>query len=161
MDALEIDIRPRFAAYVGRSLRGIIRPIFIILFAVASAGLFPLIGYIRVRCTRIRIAQGRLQIEKGVLSKYLRNVDFWRVRNIELERTLVNRMTGDGTLVFMLSPEAVANRRHRRRKKRPDVEQFVDVTGFAKGSRLEDAYQQLLSLTFLLRANPVVKGIIQ
>jgi hypothetical protein len=161
MAALEIEVRPRFPAYVGHSLRGIIRSIFVVLLSVASAGLFPLIGYIRVRCTRVRIAQGRLQIEKGVFSKHLRNVDFWRVLNIELERTFINRMTGDGTLVLMLSPTAIADKRRRRRGKHPGSEQFVDVTGLAKGSRLEDIYQQLLSLTFLLRGNPLIKGIIQ
>lgn len=160
MDALKIEVRPRFTAYVGRSLRGIIRSIFVILLSIASVGLFPLIGYIRVRCTRIRIAQGRLQIEKGVFGKHLKNVDIWRVLNIELERTFINRMTGDGTLVLILSPLAVADR-HRRKRKHPGSEQFVDVIGLARGSQLEDTYQQLLNLTFLLRGNPVVKGIIQ
>lgn len=160
MDALKTEVRPRFPAYVGRSLHGIIRPIFIVLFCIATAGLIPLIGYIRVRCTRIRIAQGRLQIEKGVFSKHLKNVDIWRVLNIELERTFINRMTGDGTLVLILSPLAAADR-HRRKRKQSGSEQFVDVIGLAKGRRLEDTYQQLLNLTFLLRGNPVVKGIIQ
>jgi hypothetical protein len=155
MDALEIEVRPRFPAYVGHALRGIIRSIFTVLLSIVSVGLFPLIGYIRVRCTRIRISQGRLQIEKGVFSKHLKNVDIWRVLNIELERTFVNRMTGDGTLVLILSPLAAANR-HRRRS-----EQFVNVIGLAKGSQLEETYQQLLNLTFMLRGNPVVKGIIQ
>lgn len=159
MAALEIEVRPRFPAYVGHSLRGI-RSIFIVLLSVASAGLFPLIGYIRVKCTRIRIAQGRLQIEKGVFSKHLRNVDLWRVLNIELKRTFINRMTGDGTLVLMLSPAAIADK-GRRRRKHPGREQFVNVTGLAKGARLEDEYQQLLGLIFLLRGNPVIKGIIQ
>ncbi len=161
MDALEIEVRPRFPAYVGRALRGIIRPIFVLLLSVASAGIFPLIGYIRVRCTRIKIAQGRLQIEKGVFSKHLRNIDLWRVRNIELDRTFINRMTGDGTLVFTLTPEPIAGQKRRRERKHPASEQFAYVTGLAKGSRLEGTFQQLLGLTFLLRGNPVVKGIIQ
>lgn len=161
MDALKTEVRPRFPAYVGRSLHGIIRPIFIVLLSIATAGLIPLIGYIRVRCTRIRISQGRLQIEKGVFSKHLKNVDIWRVLNIELERTFINRMTGDGTLVLILSPLAAADRHRRKRKKQPGSEQFVDVIGLAKGRRLEETYQQLLNLTFLLRGNPVVKGIIQ
>jgi hypothetical protein len=160
MDALQIEVRPRFAAYVGHSLRGFIRSIFTVLFTILSIGLFPLIGYLRVRCTKIRVAQGRLQIEKGVFSKHLKNVDIWRVLNIELERTLVNRMTGDGTLVLILSPLAGADRR-RRRKKHAGTEQFVDVIGLAHGSSLQDTYQQLLNLTFMLRGNPVVKGIIQ
>lgn len=159
IDALNIEVRPRFPAYVGRSLRGLLRPLFVVLFSVATAGIYPLIGYIRVKCTRIKIAQGRLQVEKGVFSKHLKNIDLWRVRNIDLERTFVNRMTGDGTLILTLIAEPIASKSRRRERKRP--EQFVYVTGLAKGSRLETTFQQLLNLTFLLRGNPVVKGIIQ
>ncbi len=161
IDALEIEVRPRFPAYMGRALRGFIRPVFVVLLSVASAGIFPLIGYIRVKCTRIRIAQGRLQIEKGVFSKHLKNIDLWRVRNIDLERTFVNRMTGDGTLILTLTADPVAGRKRRRGRKQAAGVQFAYVTGLAKGSRLEATFQQLLGLTFLLRGNPVVKGIIQ
>jgi len=160
MDALHIEVRPRFVAYVGHSLSGFIRSIFTVLFSILTVGLFPLIGYIRVRCTKIRVAQGRIQIEKGVFRKRRKNYDIWRILNIELEQSLVNRWTGDGTLALILSPLASADRRHRG-KKHSGAEQFVDVIGLAHGDDLEPTYQKLLSLTFDLRGNPVVKGIIQ
>jgi hypothetical protein len=70
-------------------------------------------------------------------------------------------MTGDGTLVLTLTAEPIAGQKRRRQQIRPGGEQFTYVTGLAKGSRLEATFQQLLNLTFLLRGNPVVKGIIQ
>jgi membrane protein YdbS with pleckstrin-like domain len=165
MDALAIEVRPPLLAYVGHFLRGVLRSTFIILLSIASLGIFPvlalIVGSIKVSTTRFRVARGRLQIEKGVFSKRLTNVDLWRVRNIDLERTLLNRMTGDGTMVFLLTPEPTTEGR-RHREKHPHMrDQIVEVTGLARGSRLEHTFQQLLNLTFLLRGNPVVKGIIQ
>jgi TolA-binding protein/membrane protein YdbS with pleckstrin-like domain len=165
MDALAIEVRPPLLAYVGHFLHGVLRSTFIVLLSIASLGIFPvlalIIGYIKVSTTKFRVARGRLQIEKGVFSKRLTNVDLWRVRNIDLERTLLNRMTGDGTLIFLLTPEPTAEGR-RHREKHPHMrDQIVEVTGLARGSRLEDTFQQLLNLTFLLRGNAVVKGIIQ
>jgi len=164
MGTLEMEVRPSFLAHIGHFVRGYIRTTFILLLSLTVV--FPLlalvIGFVRVRCTRLRIFQGRLQIEKGVFSKHLTNVDLWRVRNIELYRTFLNRMTGGhGTLVVILNPEPIVGKVGRRKKHSRMNEQFVEVTGLAKGSRLDDSFQQLLNLTFLLRGNPIVKGIIQ
>jgi pSer/pThr/pTyr-binding forkhead associated (FHA) protein len=163
MDRLEMEVRPSFPAYIGHFLRGYIRTTFILLLSLTVV--FPIlaliIGFIRVRATRFKISQGRLQIKKGVLSKRLTNVDLWRVRNIELYRTFWNRMIGDnGTLIIVLSPEPAAGKTHHS-KKRSRLDDQVEVTGLAKGSHLDEIFQQLLNLTFLLRGNPIVKGIIQ
>jgi pSer/pThr/pTyr-binding forkhead associated (FHA) protein len=119
-----------------------------------------IIGYINVQCTHIRIQKARLQIEKGIIRKHLNNIDFWRVHNIDLDRRLINRMTGDGTLVFSLTfgvlPENYGRRRHRKR-----TDHVVEVCGLVRGAELTELYQDLLNLTFLLRGNPIVKGIIQ
>jgi tetratricopeptide (TPR) repeat protein len=118
------------------------------------------IGYVCVSCTFIRIQKARLQIEKGVFRKHLNNIDFWRVHNIDVDRRLINRLTDDGTLVFSLTfgvlPE---NYQRRRRKAGPD--HVVEVCGIARGAELAELHQDLLNLTFLLRGNPIVKGIIQ
>jgi hypothetical protein len=37
----------------------------------------------------------------------------------------------------------------------------VEVCGLAHGPQLIELHQDLLNLTFLLRGNPIVKGIIQ
>jgi tetratricopeptide (TPR) repeat protein len=124
-------------------------------FVIAAA------GYVQVKCTRVRIVKGRLQIEKGVFRKHLNNIDFWRVHNIDLDRRLLNRITDDGTLVFALTfsilPENY-ERSGRRQKRRDGV---VEVCGCATGAKLAELHQDLLNLIFLLRGNPVVKGIIQ
>jgi membrane protein YdbS with pleckstrin-like domain/TPR repeat protein len=120
-----------------------------------------LIGFVRVRCTAVRIRQGRLQIEKGVFHKHVTNVDFWRVQNIDLDRRLVNRLTGDSTLVLSLTFGVLPERyKWKRNWKKPKLK-VVEICGLAKRSELEQTFQDLLSLSFLLRGNPIVKGIIQ
>jgi tetratricopeptide (TPR) repeat protein len=165
---LQIETRPRFLAYLGRHplvLTVLILAAGALLFLGSPLGLlalaliFVIYGamYIRVACTRIRIWQGRLQIQKGVFHKDLSNYDLWRVRAISLKKTLINRMTGDGTLSFALSPEASTEHRRIRGRKAT----IVKVPGLTHGSELASLYQDLLNLVFLLRGNPVVKGIIQ
>jgi hypothetical protein len=64
---------------------------------------------------------------------------------------------GDGTLILTLGPEAQTEHRRLRRPKSA----VVKVPGLARGSQLTSLYQELLNLVFLLRGNPVVKGILQ
>jgi hypothetical protein len=118
------------------------------------------VGYVAVLCTRIRIQKGRLQIEKGIFRKHLNNIDFWRVHNIDLDRRLINRMTGDGTLVFSLT-FGMLPENYRRRRRRERADHVVEVCGVVHGAELAELHQDLLNLTFLLRGNPIVKGIIQ
>jgi hypothetical protein len=74
------------------------------------------------------------------------NVELWRVEDIELRQNALQRLTGDGTLVFKVA--------------RGDPKKPLEVTGVARGQALRDLHQKLLNLTFLMRGNPVVKGII-
>ncbi|TCO33002.1 PH (Pleckstrin Homology) domain-containing protein [Kribbella steppae] len=185
---LEDEVSPRFAAYVGRyfvqigcvaALGGILAAfvladpynggghssgledssgsaggLFVVaLFVMAAVALG---CYALVKTTRVRIAQGRLQIERGILHRRLDNVDLWRVLNVNLDRTLVNRLTGDGTLEFTLSLDQSDESRRGRKNDR-----IVKVTGIAEGKDLVELHQRLLNLTFLLRGNPIIKGIIQ
>ena len=136
--------------------------ILLVVIVVLCAGLATiLIGFIRVRCTAIRIRRGRLQVEKGVFHKHLTNVDFWRVQNIDLDRRLINRLTGDGTLVLSLTFGVLPEDYKRKRNWNKPQLKVVELCGFARGKELEQTYQDLLSLSFLLRGNPIVKGIIQ
>jgi hypothetical protein len=102
-----------------------------------------LLVYVGVRMVRITIQKGRVQIKEGILFRRLSNLELWRVSDIELQRTFLNLLTGDGTLVIGL---------HHGGK--------LTVRGLARGTQLEDMYQKLLNLVFLLRSNPLVKGII-
>ena len=165
---LEIDRRPRFAAHFGR------HPVFafvlvlysVLIFAAArsAAGFLPLllglivygVMYLRVLCTRVRLRHGRLQVDRGVLRRDQRNFDLWRVRTVRLKKTLFNRMTGDGTLILALGPEGLYEHRRMRRGQKS-----IKIIGIAHGAELDSLYQGLLNLVFLLRGNPVVKGIVQ
>ena len=100
------------------------------------------IGYIRVKCTYIRIQKARLQIEKGVFRKHLNNIDFWRVHNIDLDRLLINRLTGDGTLVFSLT-FSILPENYQRRRKRAKPNQVVEVCGIAQDAELAELHQDL------------------
>jgi hypothetical protein len=101
--------------------------------------------YVWIRTTRIILEKGRLQITRGLLFRRQKNVELWRVQRLQLRRSLIQNMTGEGTLVFWVHYQ-----------RRP-----ITVTGIPLGREgLEYLYQLLLDLTFALRSHPVVKGII-
>ena len=172
---LDMSTRPSLIAQVGRHMFPLLILVGIALFLFVaitsntdgSGSAFPMLlllalllgavyGIALVKTTRYRIALGRLQIERGIFHRRLENVDLWRVLNVNLDRTLVNRMTGDGTLELLVTIEPTDLTRRSRR--RPQV---VRVTGLARGSELSHIHQCLLNIAFLLRGNPIVKGIIQ
>ncbi|MGV4986854.1 tetratricopeptide repeat protein [Streptomyces sp. NRAIS4] len=111
------------------------------------------IHLLRIVTTRITVERGRLQIETGLLFRKLKNIELWRVENIALHRTLLQRLTGDGKFVIEVINPALATKKTR--NNRP-----THVTGVARGARLEPFYHELLNLVWHLRANPLVKGII-
>jgi hypothetical protein len=115
-----------------------------------------LLFYLYVLTVRIRLHRGRLQIERGLFGRKLKNYDIWRIRNIDLDRRLLNRISGDGMLIFDLTPYSSGAQTRRARRGNT-----VRVIGLARGQRLIEVHQKLLNLEFLLRGNPVVKGIIQ
>jgi tetratricopeptide (TPR) repeat protein/membrane protein YdbS with pleckstrin-like domain len=103
-----------------------------------------LYAYLRATTTKVRFANARMYHHQGVLAKHTNIVDLWLVQRIDLDRSLLNRLTGDGAMILSL----VGNHE-------------ITVFGLRKSPELEKLYQQLQDLRFLLRANPVVKGIIQ
>jgi membrane protein YdbS with pleckstrin-like domain len=110
--------------------------------AVVAAVLFKFLRHIT---TRIRIEHGRLQVERGLLTRTRTNLELWRVQNIVLERKGLHLLTGDGNLVF-----------HGISGTEP-----ITVTGIARGRELDRLHRELLDLVFLLRTNPSIKGIVQ
>lgn len=103
----------------------------------------------------VTIANGRIRWGHGVLDKHFETLDVWTVRDIDLDRNALQRLTGDGTLTF----KGTLHDRpswSRRRGARP-----LSLTGIARGDELDRIYADLLDLKFLLRANPGLKGIIQ
>jgi tetratricopeptide (TPR) repeat protein len=122
----------------------------------AAIGLFILgVFCIRVLTTEVELDKGRLQVERGILNKRRTSIELWRIRDIELRRPLVNRLTRDGTLVLSLSPSGATRLPGRRGQGR------IRVTGLLRGRRLDETYQDLLNLVFVLRSNAQVKGIIE
>jgi hypothetical protein len=120
---------------------------------LASLGnllLFPgvllvIIGYLLYTSgTRYTIDRGRIEVTSGTFSRRTTTVDLWRVSDIVLERSLVNRITGDGTL---------------------DVDAYyatgptqVKLVGLAKMPELEEIRVKLLNLVGLLRSHPSAKS---
>lgn len=125
---------------------------------------------IRASFITYRCFQGRFQIEHGIIFRHITNIDFWRVRNIDIKRSVVNKLTGDAALVFILPAELVPQPVilvHGPYGRRPPKENITAI-GFGHGSGLlgdnrgrPGAYRDMLTLSTLLRALGAVKGIIQ
>jgi tetratricopeptide (TPR) repeat protein len=179
MEALRRRGRPHIVAYLGRYFgRILVFGAALAAFAVAGgemqseagvslpwAGLSAGIGLVvlavfcaRVLTTELELDKGRLQVERGILSKRRTSVELWRVRDVELRRPVLNRLTGDCTLVLSLSPNGPARGSGRLPRSQGGR---IRVTGLLRGRRLRESYQDLLNLVFVLRSNAQVKGIIQ
>ncbi len=161
IDDLAIEARPTFIAYIGAYLWRILLVLLLGLgtlqwyFLIVGPVLL-LLFYLHVLSVRIRLHRGRLQIERGVLRRQLKNYDIWRIRNVNLDRRPLNRVSGDGMLVIDLIPLSGGGPTWRGL-----LGNNLRVVGLARGQRLIEVHQQLLSLEFLLKGNPAVKGIIQ
>jgi membrane protein YdbS with pleckstrin-like domain len=148
--------------------------VWVVITLLAVAVLMLFIGWLRVATTRLAIHSGRLQIEAGIFHKRMRNYDIWRIQNAELDRHLLNRITGDGTLVLTLTipvlPKSAAVGRkagltrsiaaQRSEWEDPNL-RVIHVVGLARGEALKELYQAFLNLAFLMRGNPILKGIVQ
>lgn len=161
LEALELRRHAALAAWTGGLLVRAIG-LFVILVAVAIfqlstnvdinqdvlwvvAGLLLAVYLLRAATTVYEISGGRLTVERGILWRRIRQVELWRIQGIERRQGLIDRITGHGELRFttVSAPGGV-----------------IKVRGLARGRRLKDIHAQLVDLVFLLRSNPVVKGII-
>jgi membrane protein YdbS with pleckstrin-like domain len=179
MESLRRRARPRLVAYLGRYFgRFLVLGVALAVIAVggreanseagisvpwsavsAGVGLAILAVFCaRVLTTELELDKGRLQVERGILNRRRTSVELWRVRDVELRRPIVNRLTGDCTLVFSLSPAGPARGPGRLLQSQGGR---LRVTGLLRGRRLRESYQDLLNLVFVLRSNAQVKGIIQ
>jgi tetratricopeptide (TPR) repeat protein len=157
IEALERGVSPRSSAFGGRLLvaslaAGLLMAVGLgLVRGVPAQPAFVLVGagvlgftYLWIRNTTYTLRRGRLQIASGILSRRISNLELWRVADMWLTSSLLNRLTNDGTLEFELH-------NNKRRMK---------VTGLATADELELVYQDLLNLVFLLRSQQAVKGII-
>ncbi|MBV9358157.1 MAG: PH domain-containing protein [Chloroflexi bacterium] len=93
-----------------------------------------------VRAGRIALTGGRLRLTSG-LRQQITNVELWRVRDVRLDRSLLNRVTGDGTLVLLINrgPHATPSE--------------LRVVGLARGRRLQELFDRISELVDLLRGS--------
>lgn len=117
---------------------------------------------------RMTINKGRVQATSGYLSTESWSEELWRVSTIDIQRTLLNRLTGDGSLIFTFDHRGATESRGLVKAHAPDILSMsgshrgtAEFRGLVKGNRLYETRQQLLNLVGLLRANPALKGIIQ
>ena len=116
-----------------------------ILVSVILVGVPFLVYLLRSVTTKYTIARGRLTVEKMLFAQDAKSTELWRFKQVEIHRSIPNLLTGDGTLIFTLN----------------DDKTKILVTGLATHSQLERIRVQLMDLILALRANPMIKGIVQ
>jgi hypothetical protein len=117
---------------------------------------------------RMTIDKGRVQKTSGYLGTESWSEELSRVSTIDIKRTLLNRLTGDGSLIFTFDHREAAKFLGLVKAHAPDIPPMTDshrgaieFLGLVKGNRLHETRQQLLNLVGLLHANAALKGIIQ
>jgi uncharacterized membrane protein YdbT with pleckstrin-like domain len=54
---------------------------------------------------RYRLTQQRLEVERGILGRRFESIDLWRVRDVVLEQTLIERLRGVGRITVLSSDQ--------------------------------------------------------
>lgn len=126
---------------------GFVTPGLVMVVGLGVVGCVTLWYLVLCASTRYSLARARLTIERGVLSRNAQTTELWRVSKVELHQSILNRLTGDGTLVLTAQD---ANK--------PLV---ILLTGIQRISELRQTRERLLNLVFALRSNPMIKGIVQ
>jgi uncharacterized membrane protein YdbT with pleckstrin-like domain len=76
----------------------------VILLPVFGLGLILfLVKYLELRYTRYRLTDQRLQLTIGVFSRTTKNLELYRVKDLRLERSFLQRMAGIGTIAMVTS----------------------------------------------------------
>lgn len=102
---------------------------------------------LKVKTTTITIDKGRLQITKGILSREQQNYELYRVQDIELHQSFVNRLTHDGTLALHIVPGR-------------GEAHLVKISGLSSIDELRIMFDRLRNLILLLRSGTWGKGVI-
>lgn len=82
----------------------------VILLPVFGLGLILfLVKYLELRYTRYRLTDQRLQITQGVFSRTTKNLELYRVKDLRLERSFLQRMAGIGSIAMVTSDFVLKN----------------------------------------------------
>jgi uncharacterized membrane protein YdbT with pleckstrin-like domain len=168
IDSTGMRVHPRFSAFLGSVLRPTFQYAVLVIIALGIVKLLKLqvpLGslpvllvvpivivvakLIEIKTTTITVEGGRLLVSKGVFSREEHNIELYRVLDIALQRSFLNRLTGDGTLIVTV--EGIHGNRD---------PYFVPLPGLAKIGELEELFKRLRSLVLLLRTGPWGKGLI-
>lgn len=82
----------------------------VILLPVFGLGLILfLVKYLELRYTRYRLTDQRLQITQGVFSRTTKNLELYRVKDLRLDRSFLQRMVGIGSIAMVTSDFVLKN----------------------------------------------------
>jgi uncharacterized membrane protein YdbT with pleckstrin-like domain len=86
--------RPTWRGWAGRWIGGwLLLPLIIGAFLLLSV-------WARTRSARWKLTSRRIEIETGLLSKRIDTLELWRVRDVELRQTVLDRLVGTCTLLI-------------------------------------------------------------
>src|SRR5215472_7846973 len=72
-------------------------------------GLFMVIPvWVRIRSTRWKLTSRRIEVERGLFNKRIDALELWRVRDVELRQSLMDRMVGVSSLLVTAHDDSQA-----------------------------------------------------
>jgi membrane protein YdbS with pleckstrin-like domain len=119
-DDVLLEVRPSLAAMANSFILGIIviaagivgeymlpQPYntWVMLGVIALVVLWLGIQAVILKCTSYRISQDRVEYERGVLNRSMDNLDMFRVTDVRMHLTLLDRLWGIGTVEILSSDE--------------------------------------------------------
>jgi tetratricopeptide (TPR) repeat protein len=105
-----------------------------------------LVVVLRAKTTTYTIKEGRIKISDGIFTRRQLNFEIYRIEDLFLHQSLINRVTGDGILVLQISEHGRSFN--------------VPLKGLARIEQLSQLLDNLRNLIALLRSGPWGKGII-
>ncbi len=102
--------------------------------------------------TSVEIVAGKIRLETGVFTRVVHNIEVTKLRDITLEQSFFNQLTGDGALVCLADGLSLD------RGKGDRIELVGLVGGYERLRALQD---KLRDLKFMMRSANYEKGIIQ
>jgi tetratricopeptide (TPR) repeat protein len=161
VQSLEMSVHPRFSAYLGQLAILLLLPTAILIIiagqqGVPGATLFssavvlsvPFIWLVlHIKTREITFAEARIIIASGVLFRSKENIELYRVSNIRLTQTLLNRITRNGSLIMTVDHGGQQTTK-------------IILRGLARYDRLDQIASKLRNLVLLLRSGNWGKGVI-